>query len=68
MAEKKSCKYCGGEVNGNAEMCVCCSEKLRLIRKMRAIIFSIMRGEEENNANDKGRNESEVQTIQRAAS
>lgn len=52
MARTSKCRYCGCRVTDRGNICSSCNEKLRLIRKIRAILFEIKRGER-NNPNDK---------------
>lgn len=39
------CKYCGNKISKYGEICGKCSAKLRVIRKMKAILKRIQRGD-----------------------
>lgn len=39
------CKYCGNKISKYGEVCGKCSAKLRVIRKMKAILNKIKRGD-----------------------
>lgn len=38
MEEAHRCKYCGGLTGHNKDICGHCSEKLKLIRKIKALL------------------------------
>ena len=68
MSKYNRCQYCGCKIIGHGDMCGQCTEKLRLIRKIRAIVFNIKRDAERNQHNDTQRDRSDTQTIPDAAS
>ena len=41
--KKERCIYCGTRIYRDRNMCENCREKLRLIRKIRGIVFEIKR-------------------------
>lgn len=43
MVKKDRCIYCGIKIYRDRDMCPNCREKLKLIRKMRGIVFEIKR-------------------------
>lgn len=54
MAKKDRCTYCGIKIYRDRDMCPNCREKLRLIRKIRGIVFEIKRLAQSEELNDKG--------------
>ncbi len=57
MAKKRHCKYCGCRVTNQSDMCPSCTEKLRLIRKIRAIVFTIKHNAEREKLHDQTGND-----------
>ena len=43
MSNFNRCIYCGAHIYRDRKMCPICDEKLRLIRKIRRIVFEIRR-------------------------
>lgn len=69
MAKKRHCKYCGCKVTNQTDICNNCVEKLRLIRKLRAIVFSIKRAAEteRKKKHEQTGNDRDAETVQRPA-
>ncbi len=53
MGKTKRCTYCGNKTNGTL-MCTNCIRKQQLIRKIRAIVFSIKRQAQQEAMHDQG--------------
>lgn len=43
MVKKDRCIYCGAKIYRDRDMCPNCREKMKLIRKIRGIVFEIKR-------------------------
>lgn len=55
MSKNRHCKYCGCKTTNQKDMCNTCIEKLRLIRKIRAIVFMIKQDSERKSSHDNKR-------------
>ncbi len=52
----KTCLYCSSPIYDNKDICNNCEEKLKLLRRLREIIFAIKKqAEEERKEDDCGR-------------
>lgn len=70
MSKVKHCKYCGCRTSNLSRVCNTCTQKLMLIRRIRAIVFAIKRDAERERMTKHGQtgNHSDVETVQRIAS
>ena len=70
MSGKIFCRYCGCRTTNLSGMCNQCTEKLMLIRKIRAIVSAIKRDAERERMEKHGQSgdNKDAQTVQRAAS
>ena len=67
MAKIKHCIYCGSTVRNQSSMCSTCAKKLKVLRKLRAIVFSIKRDAERSGQNGKTGNNQDFEAIQKNA-
>ncbi len=68
MSKTNHCHYCGIRTTNHSGICNACAEKLKLIRKLRAIVFAIKHdAEKEKQTHGETRDHSHTQTVQKTA-
>lgn len=69
MSKTRHCKYCGCKVTNQSNICHSCTEKLMIIRKLRAIVFGIKRDaeRERRRQNEQTGNDMQAQAVQKPA-
>ena len=67
MSKGKHCKYCGCRTTNHSGICNTCTDKLMLVRKLRAIVFSIKHAAEREKHNEQTGNNPDIEKIQMPA-
>ena len=67
MSKGKHCKYCGCRTTNHSGMCNTCTDKLMLVRKLRAIVYEIKRSAEREKQNGQKDTYHEAERVQKPA-
>ena len=67
MSKGKHCKYCECKTTNHSGICNTCTEKLKVIRKLRAILFQIKRDAERENGIEQTGSHTDLEKIQKPA-